>query len=116
MIALVVAIAACGGDSTSPPNNSVSGRWTYNASNLTGSGVSCSFFGVSMSLTQSGINFTGSTSGVATITCTEGGQTSTQSAPLSGVVANGLVSGRSVQFDFGTQDFHNVGTLSGNSM
>jgi hypothetical protein len=58
--------------------------------------------------------FTGSTIG-GTITCSGGGGTFSDN--LGGdVVANGQINGNAVQFDIGTQDIHNVGSMSGNSI
>ena len=122
MIALVVAIGACGDDSdstlnnvplnTSPLVNTVSGLWIY-AADLAGSGFSCRIRGVTLSVTQSGTNLTGSTPSVATVTCSGQGRTFTQSAVSGQVIANAVRNGNSVTFDISTHDFHNVGTLSG---
>jgi hypothetical protein len=32
------------------------------------------------------------------------------------LIANGQINGTAIQFDFGTSDYHNAGTLSGNTM
>jgi len=106
-------IVACGGDATSPAPN-VTGQWSYSATNISGSGVTCNISGVSLTLTQSGSTFTGSTAG-GNVSCSGPGGVLDEA--LGGdVVANGQVTGNAVQFDIGTQDIHNVGTLSGNSM
>jgi hypothetical protein len=111
----LLALAACGGDSTGPNASAdVSGQWTYNATNLSGSGVSCNISNVTFSLTQSGSTFTGAATG-GTITCTAAGESDTAdlgTAPI----ANGQVNGNSVQFDIGTSDLHNAGTRNGNSI
>ena len=120
LLLLIPVFLACGddgGDTTGPSIPSVAGSWTYNASNLSGGGISisCSVSGTSLVLTQSGGTFTGSYSG-GTISCS--GETGTPSVPVgSGTVANGSVtSAGAVSFDFDTQDWQNTGTLSGNSI
>jgi hypothetical protein len=104
---------ACGGDATSPAPN-VTGQWSYTATNISGSGITCNISGVSLSLSQSGSNFTGSTTGGDASCSGPGG--SFDDALGGDIVANGKVIGNTVQFDIGTQDVHNVGTISGNSM
>lgn len=106
-------IAACKSDSTAPKTD-ISGHWSYSASNVAGSGISCNISGVSATITETGSTFTGSTSG-GTITCSGPGGTASQ-AIGNDVIANGTINGASVQFDIGTSDIHNAGTLSGNSI
>ena len=118
LLLLIPVFLACGGDDSDimgPSIPSVAGSWTYNATNMTGSGVSCSVSGTSLVLTQSSGTFTGSYSG-GTISCS--GPGGTANVPLgSGTVANGSVtSAGAVSFDFDTQDWRNTGTLSGNSI
>ena len=111
----LAAIAACGGDSTGPKANSdLSGKWNYSAANLNGGGLSCNIAGVTISLTQTGSTFTGTTAG-GTVTCVFGTQTETDSLGI-GSIANGQVSGNSVQFDIGSSELHHTGTRSGNSV
>jgi hypothetical protein len=115
MIALVVAIAACGSDSTNSPDNTVSGRWSYSATDLHGIvSFSCSILDATMSLTQSGTTLTGSVSG-GTLSCLGSGGF-TNEALSGGVITNGVINGSTVQLEFGTQHVQNVGTVSGNSM
>src|SRR5215831_12921719 len=105
---------ACGSDSTAPKLD-LTGSWTYSATNLSVSGVSCSISGVTMTLVPASNTFTGTIAPGGVLTCTGPGGSDSQ--PLGGdVIANGVVNGNSVQFDIGTPDFHNAGTLSGNSM
>lgn len=110
-IALVV---GCGGDSTNP-TPTVTGQWSYTATNVNGSGVSCNFTGVTLTLAQSGSTFTGSTIG-GNVSCTAPGVAPLNESLSGDVIANGQVTGNAVQFDIGTPDIHNAGTLSGNSM
>ena len=112
VLAVIPFLVSCS-DATSPKAN-LSGQWTYNISNASGSGISCNVTGVTLSLTQSGSTFTGTTSG-GLISCSGPGGTASEG--LGGdVVANGQVNGNAVQFDISTQDIHNSGTLSGNSI
>ena len=112
---LVLSLAAgCGSDSTAPQLN-LTGSWTYSASNLSVIGVTCAITGVSMTLTATGNTFTGSVAPGGVLTCTSPAGADT--ASLGGdVIINGAVNGNSISFDIGTPDFHNAGTLSGNSM
>ena len=100
MIALVVAIAACGSDSTNSPDNTVSGRWSYSATDLHGIvSFSCSILDATMSLTQSGTTVTGSVSG-GTLSCLGSGGL-TNEALSGGVITNGVINGSTVQLEFG---------------
>jgi hypothetical protein len=111
---LMAVVAGCGGESTAPGAN-VSGQWSYEASNISGSGVTCNISGMTLTLNQSGSTFSGTANAGGTLSCSNGVSTFTD--PLgSDVVANGQISGNSVQFDIGTSDIHNSGTLSGNSI
>lgn len=115
LAAAVLVLAACGGDATGPNASSdVSGQWTYNATNLSTTGITCNISNVTVTLTQSGSSFTGTANG-GTISCTAAGETDTGdlgTAPI----ANGQVTGSAVQFDIGTSDLHNAGTRNGNSI
>ena len=106
-------IAACGGDSTGPSAASVAGAWTMSATNVSGQGVSCNLAPTPVTLSQSGITFTG-TYGPGTVTCVSGIES--VSFPVQGNVVSGTLNGNSVQFDLDTQDVRLTGTLSGNSM
>ena len=92
LLLLIPVFLACGGDDgdiMGPSIPSVAGSWTYSATNLSGSGISCSVSGTSLVLNQSGGTFTGSYSG-GTLSCSGGGVT--LSAPVgSGIVVNGSV-------------------------
>jgi hypothetical protein len=114
VLTLAAAIVGCGSDSTTAPDISLSGRWTYSATNLTGSGIVCNVSGVIMNLTQNGTTITGTVSS-GTVTCTGPGGTDTENLG-NDVIANGQINGTAVQFDIGTSDVHNVGTLNGNSI
>ena len=109
---LVLFVAGC--SSSTSPNESVNGSWSYQASNLAGDGVSCSVTGATLTLSQTGSTFGGTYSN-AKITCQAGGQQAVLGT-FSGNVVNGLISGDSVSFDFDTTAFTNAGTISGSSM
>ena len=111
---LTMVAGACGGDdSTGPSRANVAGSWTLSASNVSGQGVSCNLSNTPMTLTQSGDTFTGSY-GPGSLTCFAGGESFSGGA--NGTIVNGVVEGNSVQFDLNTQDLHQTGTVSGNSM
>ncbi len=114
--ALLLAVAVgCGSDSSTSPQTNLSGLWIYNATNIATTGLSCNLTGVQITLTQSGTTFSGSVAAGSLISCSGAG--GTQSQVLGGdIIANGLLNGTAVQFDIGTQDIHNVGSLSGNSI
>jgi hypothetical protein len=109
---LVLVLAGC--SSSTSPNDSVNGSWSYQASNLAGDGVSCSVTGATLTLSQTGSTFSGAYSN-AKITCQVGGQQAVLGT-FSGNVVNGVVSGDSVSFDFDTNAFTNTGTISGATM
>ena len=116
IVLLCAAMAvACGGDSASSPTPTVTGQWSYSATNVSGSGVTCNFTGVTLTLAQSGSTFTGTTTG-GNVSCTAPGVAPLNESLGGDVIANGQITGNAVQFDIGGQDLHNVGTLSGNSM
>jgi len=116
-IALLAAALACGGESSTEPKTDVSGEWTYNATNLSGTGVACTNLEISMTLSQNGTTFSGTVL-TASMSCFDPGHVLTGPPIVAGVtaVANGKLSGNRVQFDLGTQDVHNAGSLTGNSM
>lgn len=110
----LLAAAACGRDSTAPKID-VTGTWAYSATNLTVSGVTCSISGVSMTFAQTGNTFSGTVASGGLLSCT--GPAGVDNEVLGGdVIANGVVNGNAIQFDIGTSDFHNIGTLSGASI
>ena len=109
LLTLIPVFLAC--DST--PD--VAGSWGYSATNLSGSGVSCSVTGTSMVITQSESTFTGTYTG-GTFSCSGPGGT-LSSTIGSGTVVNGSVTDEGVvSFDLDTQDWRNTGSLSGNSI
>jgi hypothetical protein len=112
---------ACGGDNgagpagpNSNPATNLSGDWRYATANVSGSGISCSSSGTVLTITQQGNAFSGSYSG-GTLTCTTGGPTQSVAVGTGAVVA-GTVSGSTVSFDLDTSDWHDTGSVSGNSM
>jgi len=119
--ALVAALAAaCGKDAASPtaPNipsvPSVVGQWSYSTTNISAGGITCSSGGTTLTITQQGTSFSGSYGG-GTLTCSSSG--GSQSLPIgTGIVLNGSVTGSAVAFDLDTSDWHNGGTINGNSM
>lgn len=111
LLLILVSLACSGSDSTGPKNADVSGVWTYNATNLQGSGgVICNVFGTTLTLAQSGTTFSGTYSG-GTFSCNNG-----SGAIGTGVVATGTVSGSNVTFNLDTSDWANTGVVSGTSM
>lgn len=107
-------LAACGGDATGPTQANVGGVWSLSLTNLSGSGISCSTSGTTMTLSQTGTTFSGSYGG-GSITCFGSGESF--SSPFgSGSVVNGVVSGYNVSFDLDSPDFALTGTESGASM
>ena len=122
LLSAALLLAACGSDSTGPNNvTSVSGRWSFTATNLAGGGVTCSIFGVTMQLSQTGSTFTGHTvansSGTfGTFTCSGGGQTINEDIEGQDQIAAGTIQGNVVTFDIGTSDLHSTGTVSGSSI
>jgi hypothetical protein len=114
-IAGLLLMGACSSDSTGPTVVSLTGNWSYSASNVSGSGVSCNISGVIATLTQTNNTFSGAISG-GTVSCSAPG-VATQTSALGGdIVANGHINGTAIDFDIGTSDYHNVGTISGNSI
>ena len=107
---LVVLLAACS-DSTGPKEENVSGAWSYNATNLSGGGLSCSITGVTMTVSQSGTTFSGTYS-PGTLSCGSLGSTNF----TGGTVVTGKVTGSGVSFNFDTQDWMHNGLISGNSI
>lgn len=79
LVATVVALAACGGDSTGPSKSTVAGNYNFAITNLGANGFSCSASGMQMSLAMThGGTFSGSHTG-GIITCTgPGGSESDQ--------------------------------------
>ena len=111
---LALGPAACGGDkSTGPSDANIEGSWQITFTNMSGSGVSCNSNAFPLQISQSGSTFTGSY-GVGTFTCT--GPGGSASGNVQGVVANGTVDINAVEFDLDTQDAHQSGSVSGNSM
>ena len=91
LVALVVGLAACS-NSTGPSNPpDVSGTWQMGMSLFT-SGLDCSFSPIMLSLTQSGLTFTGTHTG-STVTCVDNADGQSVSAEIpAGTVINGTIS------------------------
>jgi hypothetical protein len=97
--------------STEPPPD-VAGAWTYNATNLTGDGLTCTVANMALNLVQSGSTFSGQTSG-GTLDCGGG----PQALPAYPVLNGRLDAPTSVSFDIvDPQVWRNVGTISENGM
>lgn len=114
LAAMLFTMIACGGDSTGPETPKVDGTWTVSLTNMSGSGISCSWSGMTANLTQSGTSFSGSYSG-GTYTCTGGGESISGNVG-SGSIINGSVNGNDVRFAIDTPDMPMTGTISGQSM
>ena len=111
--ALVLPLLAACTDSTAP-DVTLSGLWAYTATNLSGSGISCSFTGLTLTISQMERTFTGTTNG-GTVTCFAAGQ-SFSDVLGTGVIVNGTVNRSAVAFDFETPDWHHTGKANGASM
>jgi len=110
VLAGVVLLAACGGDSTGPSNANVGGAWLASFSNFSGSGVTCNATGISIQISQSGSTFSGTYTG-GTFSCVGPGG-SVVVAGGTGTIINGVVTGNSVSFDADTPDSHFTGSVA----
>lgn len=100
-----------GDDVVGPSHPYVTGTWSYSMSNLSGGGISCFESGTTLTLYQSGTTFSGTFSGGVFICDLN------EVFVADGRVINGSVTSDSaVSFDMRTSDWHNSGTVSGNSM
>lgn len=116
-----LALSSCGEGNPfgllGPEDVDLSGSWTYNSPNLvgtlTGSAVTCSVSGMTLSLTQTGTAFSGTAAG-GTFTCFDG--STPRSQPIAAVVANGQIDGKTVRFDFNAPNWRHTGTVSGSAM
>ncbi|MGH7470847.1 MAG: hypothetical protein ACRENP_23110 [Longimicrobiales bacterium] len=114
VLALTMLLSGCS-DSATDVDTTISGRWSYNASNIVAGSINCSITGVTINLTQSGSTFSGTTLG-GTFRCSAPGVAPIVEDLGSDVIANGQINGNSVTFDISTPDIHNTGTRSGNSI
>ena len=114
--ALVIALAACtGGDgATGPRNLTVDGGWNGSATNVSGSGVTCTLGGLALSLSQTDTTFAGNYT-IATLSCTGPGGTA-GGGPFAGIVVNGTIKNGHVTFDLDTSELHFTGSLNNNAM
>lgn len=108
-----VGLAACSGDSTGSSGPQVAGVWRLDITNFNSGPVSCLDTGVTMTLQQAGESFSGTYSG-GQFKCSSA--VGSDSAPTSGKVVHGSLSGTSVQFDLDTTAWHQTGTISGTTM
>jgi hypothetical protein len=98
-----------------PPPANIGGSWSYMASNVSGSGVSCSTpTPAQLTLSQVGSTFTGSYSNLY-IRC-QSGTESAEDGPFQGQIVSGSINGGNTSFNFDTSDISHTGSLSGNSM
>jgi hypothetical protein len=111
-VVLILGIVACGGDAK-PSDADVGGVWTATYTNMSGSGITCNSTNHPLTLVMTGSTFTGHY-GPFTLHCTSG--TESFDSQAQGTVVNGSTNLNSVAFDLDTQDFHQTGTVSGNSM
>jgi hypothetical protein len=108
-LGLAIAAGSCGGDSTGPESTrDVSGNWaataTYNNAQLQ---MTCTFSG-SVSIVQSGTNFTGQVTG-SVITCIGPGGASSGSGD--GPITGGQVNGNALSYSDGVCAY--TGTITG---
>ena len=104
----VVALAACGGDVTSPVLD-MNGVWAWSETYAdTANAISCTFVG-SIIVAQTGATFGGEWTGTETCSMPGGSQT----VPGSGPIVNGTISGADVVFLAPAPNWHYQGTLSG---
>lgn len=122
--ALVLALGACGGDSSLGPGGTanVDGSWAYSASDLTGTltggaQVDCDLSEVTLQISQQDTVFNGTASG-GTINCTIADSTVTGSADSS-LPLGGEVTGSEIRLLFALEDgrrWEHTGTVDGASM
>ena len=112
---------ACGGkDSPAAPDVlDIGGTWSYQTSNVTVDGISCSITGRTMTVSQTGTTFTGHLSG-GVASCESDSGSYSEDLAADGItddIVNGVVDGTSISFDL---DFDPgaslVGTVSGNAI
>ncbi len=89
----------------------VTGTWSYNATNMSGDGLTCSINVPAVTFSGSGSTF-GGTYGKGTISCGD----SFNSTFTAGPILGGRVFGNSVVFDFDIPEWGHTGTLSGNTI
>lgn len=105
----LVALAACGGDSTGPQVVDVQGIWNYSNNFSSGAvGYSCSTSGT-VSITQNGSNFTGTADATSGL-CTDSFGDQFDDTGVSSV-SGGQVNGSNVSFQTDGCQFN--GTVSG---
>jgi hypothetical protein len=109
LLAVTVALACGDDDPTGPSQADVGGVWRITFSNMSNSGISCSSNTSDMSLTMSGVTFSG-TYGPINLSCTNG--TGTFQKTLQGAIVNGTVANTAVSFDLDSPNFHQTGTAS----
>ena len=92
-----------------PVVSPISGAWSLSLS-VTGSGVTCTFSGAPMRLSESGGSFSG-TYGPTELFCD-----GTSQGSVSGKVVNGVLNGSNVIYDLDEAAYHQTGTINGASM
>ncbi len=111
---VVLALAACAGDSTGP--KSLTGSWTYVAKDLSSPillGLSCGVSGMVVELVQSGSTVTGTTTS-GTLRCIAPVSAKDTTYTLPAQTVEGSVDGSAVTLDMGTM--HHVGTVNGGTV
>jgi hypothetical protein len=119
LVASVLGLGACGdgGGGTGPSGDvTVTGSWTFSATNLTIAGAPgrCSLYG-RLDLAQTGTTVSG-TYTFTHLSCTGPQGTVTETGPWSGSIVDGTVSGNQIHFHFDTTDIDQHGTVSGQTM
>lgn len=114
LAAALFSLSACGDDSTGPETPNVAGTWSLSLANMSGSGITCDWTGLTADVEQDGSTFTGTYDG-GTYSCTNGDQTVSGDAG-SGTILDGSIDGNDVSFAIDDSDNGMTGTVSGGSM
>ena len=119
-LTLSLALAACGGDSsTGPQNANIAGTWRFSWTNMAGSvqGIpySCNVSVADFVITQSGSGFSGVQQGNALMLCFVLGET-TEDLFGGETIVGGSVNGSQVSFRLGTLEGQHSGTTAGTSI
>lgn len=105
-VALGLAIAACGGDGPSGPSEDfdIVGQWQWRVNNATGSGMTCTVTGVTLTFSRSDGILSGTrfSSGGGNLVCTAGSASSTGDFTTNSTLKQLTHTGTSIGFEFDT--------------